>query len=87
MILVKIFKKKSKVFIKNQLGLVRKYNVTTFLSTNHILKNPDVVTSNTTSKMADTESIGTIDTSNDAGDDPLQDLTDEQLYQLVEDTQ
>ncbi|XP_060600612.1 coiled-coil domain-containing protein 113-like [Ruditapes philippinarum] len=37
--------------------------------------------------MADTESVDTHDTSNEAGDDPLQDLTDEQLYQLVEDTQ
>ena len=38
--------------------------------------------------MADTEtnSIDTHDTSNEAGDDPLQDLTDDQLYQLVEDT-
>ncbi|XP_052817565.1 coiled-coil domain-containing protein 113-like [Mya arenaria] len=36
--------------------------------------------------MADTESVDTHDTSNEAGEDPLQDLTDEQLFQLVEDT-
>jgi len=36
--------------------------------------------------MADTESVDTHDTSNEAGDDPLQDLTDEQLFALVEDT-
>ncbi|KAL3860691.1 hypothetical protein ACJMK2_010782 [Sinanodonta woodiana] len=42
----------------------------------------------TTSKMAESEtmSIDTHDTSNDAGEDPLQDLTDEQLAGLVEDT-
>lgn len=49
-------------------------------------KSPDVVNSNKQTKMADTESVDTHDTSNEAGDDPLQDLTDEQLYQLVEDT-
>ncbi|KAH3692534.1 coiled-coil domain-containing protein 113-like isoform X2 [Dreissena polymorpha] len=36
--------------------------------------------------MADTESVDTHDTSNDANEDPLQDLSDEELYQLVEDT-
>ena len=36
--------------------------------------------------MSETMSIDTHDTSNDAGDDPLQDLTDDQLFQLVEDT-
>lgn len=36
--------------------------------------------------MADTESVDTHDTSNEPGEDPLQDLTDEQLFQLVEDT-
>ena len=47
---------------------------------------PDVVNSNPTTKMSETMSIDTHDTSNDAGDDPLQDLTDDQLFQLVEDT-
>lgn len=36
--------------------------------------------------MADTDSVETHDTSNDAGEDPLQDLNDEQLFHLVEDT-
>ena len=55
---------------------------------NRLNRKPAVVNSNKIVKMADTEtnSIDTHDTSNDAGEDPLQDLTDEQLYQLVEDT-
>ncbi|XP_060066425.1 coiled-coil domain-containing protein 113-like [Ylistrum balloti] len=36
--------------------------------------------------MADSESMS-LDTSNDAGDDPLQDLSDEQLFHMVEDMQ
>lgn len=36
--------------------------------------------------MSETMSVDTHDTSNDAGDDPLQDLSDDQLFQLVEDT-
>jgi hypothetical protein len=35
-----------------------------------------------TSNMADSESLS-LDTSNEAGDDPLMDLTDEQLDKLI----
>ena len=35
--------------------------------------------------MADSESMS-IDTSTEAAEDPLQDLSDEQLYQLLEET-
>ena len=37
--------------------------------------------------MSETMSIDTHDTSNDAtGEDPLHDFTDDQIYQLLEDT-
>ena len=49
-------------------------------------KFPDVVNSNKTTKMSETQSVDTHDTSNDASDDPLLDLTGDQLFQLVEDT-
>ena len=51
-----------------------------------IVKVPGCCQQQQTIKMADTESVDTHDTSNEAGDDPLQDLTDEQLFALVEDT-
>lgn len=35
--------------------------------------------------MAESETMS-VDTSNDTAEDPLQDLTDEQLFQLVEET-
>ena len=54
---------------------------------NYSAKFPDVVNSNTTTKMSETMSIDTHDTSNDAtGEDPLHDFTDDQIYQLLEDT-
>ena len=59
------------------------YSLILFLETkDHLFPNNNV---NTTHKMESAD-VQSVDTDTTAGEDPLQDLSDEQLYQLVEET-